>query len=424
MTPPDRRGPRRRAGATRRLAPLVVALFLPGGGVSGQARGSVSPWIVVLRPGVEPEGAARSLAVDEGFRPSHVYPLSLRGFAADLSPGQVARLGADPRVAALYPDVLVRVPTAPDAVLAAAAPAGGAGRQRLPTGITRCGADRSPTAAIDGIDSRLDVDVALLDTGIDPDPDLRVPGGRSFVGGGIADPNGHGTHVAGIIGARDNRRGVVGVAPGARLWSVRVLNRRGVGRLSDIIAGIEWVTRRADVIEVANLSLGGVAGEDAPLEAAVNACVKAGVTVVAAAGNDATDAAGVFPARYEAVITVSALADSNGAAGPSAGLFQVRLGYTEEDESFADFSNFGAAVDLIAPGVRILSTYRNRRFAYLTGTSQAAPHVAGAAALYLHVHPGAPPAEVRQALLEAAQPFSAADDPDPFDEPALDASAL
>jgi subtilisin len=276
----------------------------------------------------------------------------------------------------------------------------------------------------------MNVDVAILDTGIDPrHPDLNVFQSISFAGGRTGDQNGHGTHVAGIIGAKDNTIGVVGVAPGARLWAVRVLNRNGGGSWADIVDGIDWVAARSQQIEVVNISLsGGVDDDNSIIRTAINGLVDAGITVVAAAGNanrqGQQDVSEIIPARYPNVIAVSALADNNGEGGSSSGLFKVAGSYYEFDESLANFSNYGSAMSLIAPGVSILSTYKNRKYAVVSGTSQAAPHVSGAAALYRIMNPEARPQDVRTALRAAGTVFSRSDDPDLVYEPALDVSGL
>jgi subtilisin family serine protease len=357
-----------------------------------------------------------------------VYRHALRGFAANLTPAQVRALRSDPRVLAIQEDRIVSLAPLQGRVrLISAAKA--VKKQVIPLGIRRCGADRSETARIDGLDDPMDVDVAVVDTGIDPKhPDLNLAGSVSFVPG-KGDPHGHGTHVAGIIGARDNTIGVVGVAPGARLWSVRVLNKKGFGTWSDIIDGLDWIAARAEQIEVANLSLSDdLSADNAVVQAAFDGLVAQGVTVVAAAGNG--DARGPIPAsltipgRYESVIAVSAMADSNGSAGVSAGLFRVQGRYYDRDESYADFSNYGPAVDLIAPGVKILSTYKGRKYTEISGTSQASPHVAGASALYKVTHPTATPAQVRAALLAAATPFEPEDAPNAYHEPMLNVSGF
>jgi subtilisin family serine protease len=279
--------------------------------------------------------------------------------------------------------------------------------QTTPTGIDRSDADLSPTARIDGTDERVDVDVAVIDTGADLDhPDLNIyrPGAKncSLLSLTPEDLHGHGTHVSGTIGALDDGAGVVGMAPGARIWPVKVLSDAGTGLNSDVICGIDYVAANADEIEVANMSLGGggeddgncgLSNDDAMHTAICNA-VAAGITFVVAAGNDAADASTSTPAAYDEVITVSALADFNGQPGGGA----PSTCRADEDDTFASFSNYGADVDLIAPGVCIESTWMNGGYDSISGTSMASPHVAGGAALYAATHPGATPAQVKAAL--------------------------
>jgi subtilisin family serine protease len=195
-------------------------------------------------------------------------------------------------------------------------------------------------------------------------------------GSGGDDGNGHGTHVAGTIGALDNDVGVVGVAPGARLWAVRVLNNNGTGTTSQIIAGMDWVAARASTIEVANMSLSG--GASASVDAAADRLAEAGVAVAVAAGNNDADASSYSPARAANVLTVSAIADYDGAPG---GLAQPPSSFClDQDDTLADFSNWGSKIEIAAPGCRILSTYPGG-YAWINGTSMASPHVAGALAL-------------------------------------------
>ncbi|MGV3724705.1 MAG: S8 family serine peptidase [Actinomycetota bacterium] len=375
--------------------------------------------------------ALQSLQGRFAFRARRVFRHALQGFSADLTAAQVASLRLDPRVADIQPDGPVSIAAQPRSArkVSAAMLKKLRRRQTVPTGIRRCGAHLSASANIDGVDDPLDLDIAVIDTGIDPrHPDLNVVTGLDLLPSGSGDPNGHGTHVAGIIGARDNGIGVVGVAPGARVWPIRVLNKRGVGYWADVVDGLDWVAERSTIIEVANLSLSGDSSADnSILRAAFDGLAAKGVTIVAAAGNadrsGPQEASRTVPARYASVIAVSALADSNGQAGASAGLFSVGRGYTEFDESFADFSNYGSAVSLIAPGVSILSTYKNRNYALISGTSQSTPHVSGAAALYRLTHPTATPAAVRAALLASGSSFVPYDYPD-LHEPALNASGL
>ena len=229
----------------------------------------------------------------------------------------------------------------------------------------------------------------------------------------------------GTIGAKDDGNGVVGVAPGVPIYSVRVLNSAGSGSWSSVICGIDWVTARAGTIKVANMS-SAVQGHDgacnsAALHQAICNSVAAGITYVVAAGNDSANANTFVPAAYDQVITVSALADFNGQPGGGA----TATCRADVDDTFADFSNYGADVDLIAPGVCILSTWKGGGYNTISGTSMASPHVAGAAALYLSTHSGATPDQVKTALQNAGTTnWSTNSDPDSTHEKLLNVDNL
>jgi subtilisin len=207
------------------------------------------------------------------------------------------------------------------------------------------------------------------------------------------------------------------------VWAVRVLDGRGNGSLGTLVCGIEWVTANAAVIDVANMSLSGLERDlgcrDGALHEAICASVAAGVTYTVAAGNSGRDAEQYSPAAYSEVITVSALADFDGRPGGLARNPEP-LGCPGTDDEFAPFSNFGDDIDLVAPGVCITSTWIRGGYAELTGTSQSAAHVAGAAALYLVANPDATPAQVRAALVAAGvQDWARETDPDGRPDPLL-----
>jgi subtilisin family serine protease len=408
------RGGRLLAFAVAALTPLALlaapAAAAPPAGVPAATPDSVpGAWIVTLEPDASPDGVSAEHSRRYEARVDHLYRHAVRGYAARMSDRAAAEVAQDPRVASVERDQVVSI----DA-------------QTVPTGIGRIDGRLSPTAGIDGGADRaaVNVDVAVIDTGIDlKHTDLNVVGGvNCSTGSSYADGNGHGTHVAGTIGAKDNSVGVVGVAPGARLHSVRVLNNQGSGTRSGIICGIEWVTARASTIEVANMSLGGSGTEPASAGCttgdsyhdALCRSVSSGITYVVAAGNESDDAAFHVPAAYDEVITVSALADSNGAPG---GTWSAPC-RSDQEETFADFSNYGQDVDLIAPGVCILSTWKGGGYNTISGTSMASPHVAGAAALWAAKHNAvnttkATPAQVKSALLSAATSnWTTATDPD------------
>jgi subtilisin family serine protease len=371
-----------------------------------------SRYIVVFNPGVVVDATVADLTGRFRLSVSHRYRHALRGMAITIPPALLSRLAADPRIKYIEQDVVVS-----------------AAAQILPSGVDRVNAELNPAAKIDGIDitaDRADADIAILDTGIDLDhPDLNVfnyancrrQGQYKCFDGDTAanDVNGHGTHVAGIAAAIDNTSGVVGVAPGARLWAVKVLDDNGAGAESQVIAGVDYVVSHASEIEVANLSLTG-AGTSQALDDAISNAVSAGVTVVLAAGNDSADVSGVFPAGHPAAITVSALNDYDGQPGGLAG---------GADDKFAGFSNYGPGVDIMAPGVSIRSTTVGGGTGFNSGTSMAAPHVAGAAALYLAQNPGVSPQAVKNELLTTADPVPCVTgplcpgDPDGIPEPLL-----
>jgi hypothetical protein len=251
----------------------------------------------------------------------------------------------------------------------------------------------------DGDELEVDVDIAILDTGIDLDhPDLNVYKDFSVIdmNGTGDDDQGHGTHVAGVAAAKDNGIGVVGGAPGARLWSVKVCDNEGRCKISDMIKGVQYVTEHADEIDVANISV------ETPLSPALNraisAATKAGVTFVVAAGNYGQDASTTSPASSPDAITVSAIADSDGkcgGVGPAPDLANTT------DDGFAPFSNFGTSVSIAAPGVSVLSTYLNGEYAVDSGTSMAAPSVTAAAALIKANSTDITPKEIKEQILAA-----------------------
>jgi subtilisin family serine protease len=243
------------------------------------------------------------------------------------------------------------------------------------------------------------------------------------------DNNGHGSHVAGIAAALDNDQGIVGVAPGARIWAVKVLDANGSGSFSDVICGLNWVAQASGTIDVVNLSLSGAGGdgpcESSALHQAICNVVNSGIPVVVAAGNQGTDASTRVPASFDQVITVSGMGDSDGAPG--------HLGPTTcsglADDTFLPFSNYGADVDVAAPGDCIYSLWTEGKVRRQSGTSSASPHVAGAVAHFIQSFTSAngfrpSPDQVRTWLLtEASKPqndpegFSG--DPDGSPEPML-----
>jgi subtilisin len=266
------------------------------------------------------------------------------------------------------------------------------GKENIPHGIKRIHADTG---------GEYHVSVAIIDTGVDADHhDLNVIKGINFINIGQPqkDDNGHGTHVAGTVAAINNGEGVVGVAPGASIIALKVLDSQGSGWMSDIIAAVDWVTEHADEVDVVNMSLGAF-GSSELMHEAIKRSVDKGVVYVVAAGNNSMDIFGYskdyftgdnyYPAAYPEVMTISAMADTDGIKGG----FGPKSSYGDQDDTLAWFSNYssavhpnnpvyspGAGIDLAAPGVDILSTYPGNKLMKMSGTSMAAPHVAGAVA--------------------------------------------
>jgi subtilisin len=395
---------------------------VPGQQISAQA--IPERYIVVLKPDVaDPRQVANEKAQRHGLTVSHVYQNALKGYAARIPAARLDAVRADPRVLLVSEDREVTAffhdpTTHPD---------------EAPTGLRRLAAADTANQTLGS--KGAGVAVAVLDTGIDlMHPDLReninTALGTSCIPGAPTpnDDNGHGTHVAGTIAARDNNTGVVGVAPLATLVPVKVLDSAGSGSWASIICGIDHVTGRASSIKVVNMSLGG-GGTDGPCEAdalhmAICRSVGAGVTYVVAAGNDGRDfgvASSFFrpqtvPAVYDEVLTVTAMADFNGQRGGGAG----RTCRRDVDDTAADFSNFTTigspeARHVIAgPGVCILSTWKGGGYNTISGTSMATPHVAGVAALCI-AGPcaGMAPSDVMAKLRRDADPDETAQLPTP-----------
>jgi subtilisin family serine protease len=378
------------SGTRTRIVLAVVVVLLVAALPATAAPPPTVDVIVVLDDGPEPPGLIARRARDAfDARIGAVYTHALRGFAARVPEPALAGLARLPGVAWVEPDVEVSIAQTDSEI--------------IPTGIDRIDADINAIDPALALGSNGSVEVAVLDTGIKADhPDLHVVAytdctgviaielfGQLILSGNCAadgnpwdeDGHGHGTHVAGTIGAKEgNGLGVVGTAPDVRLWSIKVLGDDGSGGLGGILAGIDLVSSQASRIAVANMSF-GFEGSSAALDTAVTNAVNDGVVFVAAAGNSAIDVSGFSPASNPDAVTVSALHDVDGAPG---GLGDTTGCYpTSDDDTLAPFSNFGAGVDLAAPGTCILSTYNDGGYAWGSGTSMAAPHVTGAIARYV-----------------------------------------
>lgn len=284
--------------------------------------------------------------------PDFVYNSALRGIAVEMSNTEAMKLAQAPGVKAVYPDMWITVDL-PRAQAKPTKPAPTPVAQTTPWGITRVGGGATYTGT---------AKAWIIDTGVDLDhPDLFVNTtlDKDFINNDLIadDDNGHGTHCAGIVAAKNNTVGVVGVAAGAQVVPVKVLNRRGSGTMSQIIAGVDYVRTSAAVGDAANMSLGG--GIYAPLDEAVVNLGAKGVKVALAAGNESDDANNHSPARANGanLYTVSSMATG---------------------DVWSSFSNYGnPPVDFCAPGSSIYSTYKGGGYTTMSGTSMAAPHVCG-----------------------------------------------
>ncbi len=375
------------------VSTMCAALILPAAMVSAQRSPASFPMIVVFRDDAplggfvaQPDervradraawgyhdsgtlGAIQSYEARLGFRADHAYSASIRGFAARLTAAQIQALEDDPMVAYVVADGTAYI-----------------NAQTLPYGIDKIDADISSTLAGNGSGAITNVNVYVIDTGVDAGhTDLNVVNHINFAGGQNVDCNGHGTHVAGTIAAKDNTQDVVGVAPGAPVTGVKVLGCSGSGSWSGIIQGVDWVTANARKPAVANMSLGG--GANQAVDDAIVRSANSGVFYALAAGNDGADACNTSPARA--------------GAGTNNGIMTVAA--TDSSDREASWSNFGRCVDIWAPGVSVLSTRKGGGTTTMSGTSMASPHGAGGGALYLSSHTSASASTVESALKNAA----------------------
>ena len=342
-----------------------------------------SPHRSAARTAAASSATTSRLSARYRFRVRLRYRSAVRGFAARLSPRQVRALRRDPRVALVSRDRLLhasgRVAVAPG--------------EEVPTGVSRIGAVSAGMAH-----NASSAGIAILDTGVDlDDPQLDARAGANCVNPGNVpdDDNGHGTFVAGVAAARNDGSGVVGVAPGTPVWAVKTLDSRGSGEVSEVICGIDWVTANAHAlgIRVANMSLGTEGNRSAcdadALHLAICNSTAAGITYVAAAGNDGRDfgdAPEEIPAVYPEVLAVTAISDGDGRPGGLSGPVSCS-GVTGENDDFPYSSSAWAtrpedvAHTIAAPGVCILSAAPHGLTQVGTGTSASAPHVAGVVSL-------------------------------------------
>jgi subtilisin family serine protease len=356
------------------IAVLISILAAPA-----QARETVRVIVTFTTP---PTANDAALVTGMGGSVRHVYSI-IPGMAILLPETAIPGLSRNPRVASIEPDTEAQA--SEDTELGNS------------WGVDRIGAGLAHAAGNKGAG----VKIAILDTGIDPDHedlDANYAGGKNFVDptSDPIDDHGHGTHVAGIIAAEDNEAGVVGVAPLASIYALKVLDAEGSGYFGDIIAALDWAV--AEGMQVANLSLGSAKDPGTAVETAFANAEAAGLLIVAAAGNSGNAGGGgnkvEYPARYASVIAVAA---------------------TDASDLRASFSSTGETVELAAPGVGVNSTLPGGTYDTKSGTSMAAPHVAGTAALVIAVLPdgsdsngnGRTNDEVRQILTGTADDLGA-----------------
>ncbi|MFZ4299897.1 S8 family peptidase [Streptomyces cinereoruber] len=350
-------------------APAAPEGVIENAGAEGAIAGS---YIVTLEESAPAEAAeGRAVAAEYGAKIKKTYTSALNGYNVELSEAQAKKLAADPAVKSVAQNRVFRInATQPSP------PSWGLDRidqRALPLNQSYTYPDNAGQG----------VTAYIIDTGV------RIShsdfGGRAFNGFDAVDNdnvsqdgNGHGTHVAGTVAGTAH-----GVAKKAKIVGVRVLDNNGSGTTAGVVAGIDWVTRNAVKPAVANMSLGG--GADATLDAAVRNSIASGVTYAIAAGNSNANASNYSPARVTEAITV---------------------GSTTNTDARSSFSNYGTVLDIFAPGSSITSAWHTGDTATntISGTSMAAPHVAGAAALYLGANPTATPAQVGTALVNAATP--------------------
>lgn len=406
-----------KAGFAHRVRRVLAAIVLAAAAVvaPGVTRPvSAAPpfgdYIVTLKDGIDAKTFAAAADARSGVDVRQVYSVALPGFHAQLTASAKSQLAQDPAVRFVSPNRTFK-----------------AFAQTLPTGVDRIEGDLSTVVAAGASAS---TPVAVLDTGVSPDPDLNVQAiGQNCLGGvGWPDLNGHGTHIAGIIGAKHNGDGVVGVAPGAPIYPIQVLNRSANGSDASILCGIEWVATvgKALGVRVANLSAGTFGDDDGncgltnadPIHLAICTATATGALFVVAAGNSGGAIINTVPASYDEVLTATWMTDYNGSpakVAPPAGCNQGPDDRASANSSWAYDEDKNHI--LAAPGSCITSTSNTGGTVAMSGSSMAAPHVAGTVALCLDRGAcSGTPADIMQRVRSdaAARPSAYGFDGDPF----------
>jgi subtilisin len=412
----------------------LATLFVVPGAVEGHHRADhdhgpragttvENQFIVVLNRGASGDAVRRAHDV----RSPKSYSAAFNGFAGEVPPGRLRALQNDLRVEAVIPDRTMQ--GNPGRPGKANKTTTSSSSETVPEGVRRIGAAPSDALGVTGSG----VGVAVLDSGVDlTHIDLNVSATCfDAFGGDCRDDSGHGTHVAGVIAATANGVGVVGAAPGATIYAVKVLNKGTGGNDSHLLAGIDWVLTNANQvsppIRVANLSLGrpGAADDNPALRASIQALIDAGITVVVTAGNDPDISSNDrVPAAFPEVITVASSTAANGTnncshmsnliTADTLSLFSSyapKVGETGVDITAAGERRENVDAACIVDGVGILSLFPGDSLAEMAGTSMAAPLVSAVAALLLERDPTISPAAVANAI--AAGASNAASTPHP-----------
>jgi subtilisin len=395
----------RRAAAAATTALFLMSLTLTPAAAGPGGSSPSGSWIVSLKPGVDAAADGAGLARGAGGQIGLVYTHALNGFQLVGSTAAADALRRNPKVQSVTPDHPVAL------------------TETLPNGVKRIDAfvQGTPGGAYQSGYRGNGARIAIIDTGIDLDhPDLAAAidnaSGKNCVDTLLPpnDGHGHGSHVAGSAAAPLNGTGVVGVAAEATLVPVKIFDDAGNSSESLVLCGLNHLIGlnmdgdAANDVDVASMSFGesrawGDCVTD-PLHTAICNASATGMVLVGGAGNSAANAGTFVPAAFPEVISVSALTDFDGNPGGLAGCnFVGDIFWYECDDTFALFSNFGASVDVIAPGVAVYSTWKDGGYSTISGTSMATPHVSGVAALIKAVNPGLTGADVLALLLQTGE---------------------